>query len=389
MEDEFITEDNCKDSPIMKYGKKSKLKSKPHSFLTLLTTIIILSFSILFFYLLFSSKINNNFLIDKKPSGEEFDRNSSLYKFVHTPLKIKSLTLKNRIIMPPMVNNKSKEGFINDEMLEYYDQRAEKLGLVIVENGYVKKSEIPTKLPLISYAEDDKIPGLKKLVDTIHKHNIPVIAQIGHDGAAVGISSSDGEVNGVKYHSMSKEEILDIENCFVQAAIRAKKAGYDGVEIHSAHGYLLYQFYSPYYNKRTDEYGKNRIKIHLEIIKKIRKELGNDYPIFLRLGGSDYCEGGATIQDAVKASIEFEKAGIDCLDISGGRTDFLNPNDKSPGYFREATTEIKKNVKIPVILTGGVKTTEQAEELLKNGCADLIGVGREIFKNADWAKKNL
>ena len=385
MEDKLITEDNSKESPILKYGKKPKSKSKSHSFLTLLTTIIILSFSILFLYLLFSSKINNNFLKDKK----SLDENSSLDKFVHTPLKIKSITLKNRIIMPSMVTSKSKDGFVTDEMLEYYDQRVEKLGLVFVEAGYVKKSEIPTRLPLISYAEDDKIPGLKKLVDTIHKHNVPVIAQLGHDGAAVGISSSDGELDGVKYHSMTKEEILDMENCFVQAAIRAKKAGYDGVEIHSAHGYLLYQFYSPYFNKRTDEYGTNRIKIHLEIIEKMRKELGNDYPIFLRLGASDFCEGGATIQDAVKASIEFEKAGINCLDISGGKNRFINPNDKSPGYFREFSTEIKKNVKIPVILTGGVKTAKQADELLKNECADLIGVGREIMKHQDWAKKNL
>ena len=286
-----------------------------------------------------------------------------------------------------MANGKTNNGFITDEIIDYYDKRVEKLGLVIVENGYVKKSEIELKLPLISYAEDDKIPGLKKLVDVIHKHNVPVIAQIGHDGASAGISSSDGELNGVKYHSLTKDEILDIENCFVQAAIRAKKAGYDGVEIHSAHGFLLYQFYSPYYNKRTDEYGKNKIKIHLEIIEKMRKELGNDYPIFLRIGGSDYCEGGATIEDVVKACIEFEKAGIDCLDISGGKTCFMHPTDKSPGYFKEASIAVKKNVKIPVILTGGVKTVEQAEELLKTGCADLIGVGREILRHADWAQK--
>ena len=388
MEDKFITEDNSRESPILKYGKKSKPKSKSHSFLALLTTIVILSLSILSFYLLFLSKTNNNFLADKK----SLEGNSSLNKLVHTPLKIKSLTLKNRIVMPPMVvikNRKSNDGFINDKTIEHYDQRAENLGLVIIEYGTVKICEIPSKLPLISYADDDKIPGLKKLVDTIHKHNVPVIAQIGHDGLGAGISSSDGEFEGIKYHSMSKEEILDMENCFVQAAIRAKKAGFDGIELHSAHGYLLYQFYSPYYNKRTDEYGKNRIKIHLEIIEKIRKELGNDYPIFLRLGGSDYCEGGATIEDAVKASIEFEKAGIDCLDISGGITLFKNPNDKSPGYFRESSIAIKKNVKIPVILTGGVTTAEQAEELLKNGYADLIGVGREILRHADWAKTNL
>ena len=288
-----------------------------------------------------------------------------------------------------MAKVQSKNGFITDEMIDHYDKRVEKLGLVIVEIGYVKYNTIYSKQPLISYAEDDKIPGLTKLVNAIHKHNIPVIAQLGHDGAATGISSSDGELNGVKYHSMSNEEILDIENCFVQAAIRAKKAGFDGVEIHSAHGFLLNQFYSPFYNKRTDDYGKNKIKIHLEIIEKMKKELGEDFPIFLRLGACDYCEGGATINDAVKACVQFEKAGVDCLDISGGKNGFTNPNDKSPGYFRDASSEVKKNVKIPVILTGGVKTVEQAEELIKNQCADLIGVGREILKHPDWGQKNL
>lgn len=313
--------------------------------------------------------------------------NKSGLEMIHTPLKIKSIELKNRIVMPPMVNGKSDNGFVNQEIIDYYDQRAEKLGLIIVECGSVVK--VKEGSPLISYAEDDKIEGLKKLVDTIHKHNVPVIAQLGHAGAASGISSCDGEINGNKYHAMSKEEILEMENNFVQAAVRAKKAGFDGIEIHSAHGFLLNQFYSPFYNKRTDEYGKNRLAFHFEMIDKMKKELGEDFLLFIRLGACDYCEGGMTIEESVRACKYLEHAGICCLDISGGRTGVTNPNDKSPGYFRDATTEIKKNVSIPVILTGGVKTAEQAEELLKNQCADLIGVGREILKHPDWAKKNL
>lgn len=166
-----------------------------------------------------------------------------------------------------------------------------------------------------------------------------------------------------------------------------KAAGYDGVEIHSAHGYLLNQFYSPLTNFRTDAYGRsleNRLRFLLETVQKTREAVGADFPIAVRLGGCDYIDGGSTIRDAAQASVALEKAGIDLLDISGGFHIYMRPGHREPGWFSDMTNKIKKNVTIQVILTGGVRTKEQAEALLTEGKADLIGVGRAMMRNPLW-----
>jgi len=176
---------------------------------------------------------------------------------------------------------------------------------------------------------------------------------------------------------------------FRAAALRAKTAGFDGVEIHSAHGYLLNQFLSPLSNKRTDEYGGDilgRIRIHLEVIKAVREEVGDNFPILLRMGACDYREGGTSIEDSTAAAKAFEEAGVDILDISGGFCGYVNPTDNGQGYFSALTEAMKSTVSIPAILTGGVTNPDAAEQLLKDGKADLIGVGRAVYKDSDWAK---
>ena len=157
---------------------------------------------------------------------------------------------------------------------------------------------------------------------------------------------------------MSLTDIQKVVYDFTSAAIRAKQAGFDGVEIHSAHGYLLNQFYSPLTNKRTDEYNaqtlNGRLKLHKEIIKSVRNAVGDNYPIAIRLGACDYMDGGTTLQDSITAAKLLEQAGVDLLDISGGFCGYIKPNCKEQGYFREITQAIKAVVNIPVILTGGI-----------------------------------
>jgi 2,4-dienoyl-CoA reductase-like NADH-dependent reductase (Old Yellow Enzyme family) len=193
--------------------------------------------------------------------------------------------------------------------------------------------------------------------------------------------------DNVAPNELTADQIADIVRWFAQAAVRAKKAGYDGVEIHSAHAYLLNQFYSPLTNHRTDAYGgtlDKRLQIHREVIAAVRAAVGDDYLISLRLGGCDYAEGGSTIEDSVYASKVFEAAGVDMLSISGGMCRYTIPGHNEPGYSKEMTLAIKKEVKIPVLLTGGVKTLQEAEDLLAEGAADLIGVGRELMKDPCW-----
>ena len=158
----------------------------------------------------------------------------------------------------------------------------------------------------------------------------------------------------------------------------------------SAHGYLLNQFLSPLTNKRTDEYGGDilgRIKIHLAIIKAVREAAGNEFPILLRLGVSDYMKLGTTIEDSKIAAVEFEKVGVDIIDVSGGFCGYIAPGITGQGYFSELSEALKKVLSIPVILTGGITEANAAEKLLSEGKADLIGVGRAIYKDSIWAQK--
>jgi len=317
------------------------------------------------------------------------------------PLEKGKLTLKNRLVMPPMATAKSNEdGSVSQEILEYYDEKTKGgyISLVIVEHSYISKEGKASDRQL-SVADDSLIGGLKKLSDIIHRNGSKAVMQINHAGSGtnkdvtgydpVGPSPVINPRRGNIPVELTKEEIKRIVMDFRKAALRVKEAGFDGVEIHSAHGYLLNQFLSPLTNKRKDEYGGDiygRIKIHLEIIKEIRDAVGEDFPILLRIGASDYKEGGTTVEDSKIAAAAFEKAGVDIIDISGGFCGYII-EDKSPGYFAPLAEAIKDVVSIPVILTGGITKAEDAEKLLKENKADLIGVGRAILNDSTWAKR--
>lgn len=325
---------------------------------------------------------------------------------LNTPIKVGRIELPNRLVMPPMATAKSEQdGKVSDSLCEYYKEKSNGgyIGLLITEHCYISPEGKAGKGQL-SICSDDDIAGLQRLTDTIHQNGTKVFAQISHAGGATteditgypAISASNYRHPRIKDASakeMNQQDIANVVDGFAKAAKRAKLAGYDGVEIHSAHAYLLNQFYSPLANKRKDAYTgatlEGRTKLHAEIIRAVRKAVGEDYPIALRLGACDYTEGGTTIEDSVRAATIFEEAGIDLLDISGGFCHYTNPNDKTEGYFREISSAIKKVTSIPVLLTGGIVTPEAAEEILANHYADLVGVGRAILKDSDWAKKAL
>ncbi len=321
-----------------------------------------------------------------------------------TPLTLNGLTLKNRLVMPPMATAKCDEaGLVTDALCEYYDEKSRGgyIGLIIMEHSFVNQQGKASR-GQASMASDDVIPGLRRLVEVLHKNDTPVFAQINHAGMAARSEVTGCEVVGPSAvwpyereaatlpQAMTYAQIEQVKADFVAAALRAKAAGFDGVQIHSAHSYLLNQFYSPLANQRTDAFGGDlagRIRLHLNIIMAIRAAVGEEYPISLRLGASDYREGGSTIADAVIACRAFEAAGVDLLDISGGFNGFNRADDATPGYFRDATTAIKAAVQTPVILTGGITDIADAQRLLDSGAADLIGVGRAILNDSLWAKR--
>ena len=318
-----------------------------------------------------------------------------------TPISIGKLNLANRLVMPPMANDKATaEGKITNELISYYDEKSKGgyVSLIIIEHSFIALQGKVSKNQL-SISDDSVIDGLKGLVDLLHKNGSKTSMQLNHGGSAayinpgrdiVGPSAVPHPIKNTIPLVLTKDQIKKIVQEFKDAAVRTQKAGFDAVEIHSAHGFLLNQFYSPITNKRTDEYGRDihgRIRIHIEIIKAIRDAVGKDFPILLRLGAGDYMEGGSTVADSITAAKEFEKEGVDILDISGGMCHFKNPYSTQAGYFADTTLPIKQAVSIPVILTGGITEPQQAEEFLSKGIADLIGVGRAILKNSGWPKE--
>ena len=344
---------------------------------------------------------------DSEFKGHTIKQRSECMKKLLEPFSIKGTTFNNRVVMPPMATSKSSvEGRVTDSHCNYYEDRAKGgyMGLIITEHSYITPQGKASKGQL-SIAQDSDIDGLKKLVNSCQIDQTKVIAQINHAGSgtredipgfeSVAPSAVINPLHNSKTKTLPKslndEEITLITQEFANAAVRAKLAGFDGVQIHSAHGYLLNQFYSPLTNHRTDKYGansiENRIRFHLEVITAVRKAVGDDFIISLRFGGCDYCEGGSTIEDSVQAAKIFEQTEIDLLDISGGMCGYRILNQTGPGYFKEMTQAIKQATSIPVILTGGIVDAKSADQLLSENVADLIGVGRALLKDARWAEK--
>ncbi len=318
------------------------------------------------------------------------------------PVRIKNVLLNNRLVMAPMASSKAlPDGHVSPEILAYYKEKSAGgyIGLVIIEHGHVSLEGKASERQL-SVADDSAIAGLRELSGIIHGQGSKAVMQINHAGSAtskeiigtlpVAPSVVSNPVKNSVPRELTKEEIGGIVRAFAAAASRVKEADFDGVEIHSIFCYLLNQFFSPITNKRNDEYGgdvKNRIRIHLEIIRAVRETVGQDYPVFLRLSATDGCEGGTTIEDCKVAAKVLEAAGLDVLDVAGGFCGFSIPGASEQGYFAPLTEALKQVVSIPVILTGGIKDAETADRLLQEGKADLIGVGRAIASDSLWAKK--
>ena len=325
---------------------------------------------------------------------------------LNTPFNIKDIELRSRLVMPPMATAKAAEdGRVTGRLCDYYAGKSKggQIGLIITEHSYISQ-EGKASVGQMSITEDGDVAGLKELVAAIHQNHTMVVAQINHAGGAArkevtgceALSASSVRIPRAAApealpREMGQEDIRKVTADFARAAGRAKAAGFDGVEIHSAHGYLLNQFFSPLTNRRRDGYAgtsiDGRIRLHLEIIDAVRQAVGDRYLIALRLGACDYMEGGITLEDSVLAAPRLEEAGLDILDISGGFCGYVRPGATEQGYFSGLSEAIKKKVRIPVLLTGGIVDAGAAEALLGSHKADLIGVGRAILKNPDWTRQ--
>jgi NADPH2 dehydrogenase len=315
------------------------------------------------------------------------------------PIKIGSLKLKNRLVMPPMATNYAdKNGEVTDKLVQHYSERSRNLGLLIVEYSYVAKQG-KTSLNQLGVNADELIPGLRRLVEAVKANDTPIALQINHGGSA-----ASSEVTGsqpvapspIKHprrgeeipHQLELDEIEEIIRLFKEAARRAAAAGFDAVEVHGAHGFLLNQFLSPLTNKRRDQYGgdlENRVRLSCRIIDEVRDELGSGYPVLYRIGADDLLPRGITIRDGVEAAKKIAEKGVQVMDVSGGLCGSSGEGLEGPGYFVPQASEIKKTVGIPVIGVGGITTPDEADEFIRSEKIDLVAVGRAILRDKEWA----
>ncbi len=326
-----------------------------------------------------------------------------MQKLICQPLKLGSMTLKNRMVMPPMVVRYADEdGFVTDRTVNYYEARAKGgAGLIIQEATYVSTNgQILANEPGIS---DDKfIPGLSRVTEAIHRHGAKAAVQLVHGGRTAffrvpggrRISASALAAPGYPAPSeMTKSDIEEVVSAFAQAAYRAMRAGYDGVEVHAAHGYLVDQFISPASNKRADAYGgtvDNRARLLTEVIGAIKEAAGRGFPVWCRLNGKEFgVEGGETLEDAKKVARLAEQAGVVAIHVSaaGAASPIQYPTYHfTPGTIIDLAAGIKEVVHVPVIAVGRM-TPELGEKLIEEGKADLIAFGRALFADPEIPNK--
>lgn len=310
------------------------------------------------------------------------------------PGSIGTMNLKNRLIVPAMSTRFcGSDGKATDQFIAFHTERAKGSWALIIAENYLIAEGVGVKLELPGLWSDDQIPSHKRLTDSVHSHGGKICAQIYHAGRNThsGITGVHNVApspicdpsNREIPHELTKEEIEVIEDQFAQAALRAKKAGFDAVEVHGAHGYLVAQFLSPFSNRRSDCYGgtlENRTRFAVEIVQKIKETAGSDYPVIFRISADEYIEQGINIHQAKAICMLLEAAGVDAINSSqSGPATFYNTVPSfyvQNGAFVHQAAEIKKTVHIPVIAVGRINSPTLAEEVLASGKSDFVAMGR-------------
>ena len=321
------------------------------------------------------------------------------YKKLLSPGKIGSLELKNRAIMAPMsAALGNPDGTVSDPLIAYLTARANGgVGMIITEYCFVTEDGRSSDHQ-ISITDDDKIPGLKKLVDAVHAHGAKICLQLQHGGRrsmvrVMAPSAIMKQTDRVTPYEMTTQDVHDLIHAFIAAAVRAKKAGFDMVEGHCSHGYLLNDFVSPSANRRTDEFGggiTGRAKVPVMIIEGIKKVCGEDYPVSVRLNGDDMVSDGNLGRDSAALAMLMEEAGADLLDVSGGMNGVgygIAPAAVKTGYNTDPAEEIRRVVSIPVAVAGRINEPEYAESLLRKGDVEFITLGRALFADPEFVNK--
>ena len=324
------------------------------------------------------------------------------------PIEINGMIVPNRLVRSATNDRRADtSGRVNDEFIAAYEALAKGgVGLIVTGHAYVMRNGKASPTMLGVY-DDSLLPGLERLVDTVHQYESRLVMQINHAGRQTS-SSFIGEIPVAPsplYYPMTQEsprelideDIEEVIEAYGAAAGRAVAAGFDGVQIHAAHGYLISQFISPYTNTRDDRWGgslENRMRFLLEVYRRVRKEVGDDYPLMIKLNSADYIEGGLTIDESSQIAKTLSQEGIDAIEISGGMAETSNwifkagiKEEKEEAYFYPNARRFKEVIDVPLILVGGLRTPGLMERLLEHGEADMISLCRPFIREPDLVNR--
>jgi 2,4-dienoyl-CoA reductase-like NADH-dependent reductase (Old Yellow Enzyme family) len=314
---------------------------------------------------------------------------------------IDSMRLPNRFVRSATWEGLAgSDGSVTPALIETMKELARGgIGLIISSHAYVTQEGQATPWQIGIY-KDELVPGLREMTDSVHDLGGRIVMQLAHAGTfaaekligkpPLAVSDFEGLATSPR-REMTAGDIDELVAAFAAAAARAKDAGFDGVQIHSAHGYLLSQFLSPIYNRRTDDYGgsiENRARAHVRVVRAIREAVGDGYPVLIKMNCRDFKENGLSLEDSVQAACLVVEAGVNAIEVSGGLLTGGKMSPSRPGidseekeaYFREELRAFRKALHIPLILVGGIRSYSIAEQIVDEGTADFISMSRPLIR---------
>jgi 2,4-dienoyl-CoA reductase-like NADH-dependent reductase (Old Yellow Enzyme family) len=324
------------------------------------------------------------------------------------PIEINGMVVPNRFVRSA-TNDRLAEvsGHLNDAFIEVYEALAEGgVGLIVTGHAYVKWNG-KASVTMMGAHDDDLIPGMTRLVDAVHKFDSKIVMQINHAGrqtasavlgeTTVAPSAVYSTIYDETPRALTGEEIEELIEDYAAAARRAVAAGFDGVQIHAAHGYLISQFISPFTNVREDQWGgspENRMRFPMAVLKRVREEVGERYPVLIKLNSADFLEGGLTVEESSQIAATLCRNGIDAIEISGGMGESASEimktgisEEKDEAYFLPNARRFKEVIDVPLILVGGLRTPALMERLIEDGEADMVSLCRPFIREPDLVKR--
>jgi 2,4-dienoyl-CoA reductase-like NADH-dependent reductase (Old Yellow Enzyme family) len=316
------------------------------------------------------------------------------------PISIDGITLRNRFMRSATWDRTgTDEGKVTDASVKIIEGLARGgTGLIVTGYAYVSEQG-KAAVRQLGISDDGYIDGLRRLVKAAHDYGARIVVQIAHGGLSLGLLGRTGRValapsriegHPSPHREMTSGDIHEVIHDFGAAAARAREAGFDAVQLHGAHGYLMSQFLSPRTNRRNDEWGgspERRRQFHIEVVRSVRRAVGDDYPIWIKLGLRDYTDDGLELSEGLEALKVLTRGGLSAVEVSSGfgarsaRTS--RPGDEEYAYFREESAAAKRAVDIPVMLVGGIRSLPMAQDILDCGDANLISMSRPLIREPD------